>query len=198
MDADEDAFDPDQDARDYREVAQSLPVYCVSSRAYQKLSGRLKNDSVLVEGFIESEDTEIPGLQEHAIRMTEEGRIRISRRFLNDLAQLLSSMKLWSGDDGRVPLNSKEQSDQKTDEAFLRAKLMELQRVSGLTASLFSCRFVLTATCQDLATAVQESITTFQEALTTQLFENFDRLIPEASSKAVTIARYVGSYDTTC
>ena len=32
-------FNPDVDARDYEEVARSLPVFCVSSRAYQKLQG---------------------------------------------------------------------------------------------------------------------------------------------------------------
>jgi chromosome segregation ATPase len=37
-DADADAFDPTKDIRDYEEVARNLPVFCVSSRAYQKLS----------------------------------------------------------------------------------------------------------------------------------------------------------------
>ncbi|KAI7481324.1 hypothetical protein KC351_g6460 [Hortaea werneckii] len=37
-------FDPEEDLRDYDEVARNLPVFCVSSRAYQKLSGRLKKD----------------------------------------------------------------------------------------------------------------------------------------------------------
>lgn len=32
-------FDPDVDKRDYEEVARSLPVFCVSSRGYQKLQG---------------------------------------------------------------------------------------------------------------------------------------------------------------
>ncbi|KAI6827790.1 hypothetical protein KC340_g9470 [Hortaea werneckii] len=37
-------FNPEEDLRDYDEVARNLPVFCVSSRAYQKLSGRLKKD----------------------------------------------------------------------------------------------------------------------------------------------------------
>lgn len=37
-------FDPDVQLRDYDEVAKQLPVYCVSSRGYQKLCGRLKKD----------------------------------------------------------------------------------------------------------------------------------------------------------
>ena len=34
---DEENFDPAKDIRDYDEVARSLPVFCVSSRGYQKL-----------------------------------------------------------------------------------------------------------------------------------------------------------------
>ncbi|KAK3067558.1 hypothetical protein LTR53_015506 [Teratosphaeriaceae sp. CCFEE 6253] len=41
---DPDNFDPTQDARDYEQVARDLPVFCVSSRAYQKLAGRFKKD----------------------------------------------------------------------------------------------------------------------------------------------------------
>lgn len=55
---DADNFNPDEDIRDYGEVAQSLPVFCVSSRAYQKLSGRLKRDRG-VPGFNSLEETEV-------------------------------------------------------------------------------------------------------------------------------------------
>ncbi|KAL2015624.1 hypothetical protein VTK56DRAFT_5081 [Thermocarpiscus australiensis] len=43
---DEANFDPEVDIRDYDAVAESLPVFCVSSRAFQKLSGRLQKDDV--------------------------------------------------------------------------------------------------------------------------------------------------------
>ena len=55
---DEDNFNPDDDLRDYDEVARSLRVFCVSSRAYQKLSGRLQKDFD-VPGFQSSEETEV-------------------------------------------------------------------------------------------------------------------------------------------
>ena len=42
---DPDQFNPEQDLRDYTEVARSLPVFCVSSRAYQKIRGRLQRDN---------------------------------------------------------------------------------------------------------------------------------------------------------
>ncbi|KAL8759598.1 MAG: hypothetical protein Q9199_000642 [Rusavskia elegans] len=61
---DENNFNPDEDARDYDEVARSLPVFCVSSRGYQKLRGRLRKDPA-VPGFTSVEETEIPALQAH-------------------------------------------------------------------------------------------------------------------------------------
>lgn len=53
-------FNPEEDLRDYAEVARSLPVFCVSSRAYQKLCGRLQRDKA-VPGFATVEETEVSG-----------------------------------------------------------------------------------------------------------------------------------------
>jgi hypothetical protein len=61
---DPDQFNPEQDLRDYTEVARSLPVFCVSSRAYQKIRGRLQRDNN-VGGFSSAAETEIPALQVH-------------------------------------------------------------------------------------------------------------------------------------
>ena len=61
---DEENFNPDSDVRDYEEVARSLPVFCVSSRGYQKLCGRLEKDAE-VTGFTTKEQTQIPLLQAH-------------------------------------------------------------------------------------------------------------------------------------
>ena len=55
---DEANFNPDEDVRDYEEVARSLPVFCVSSRAYQRLSGRFKKEKD-VPGFVDIEETEV-------------------------------------------------------------------------------------------------------------------------------------------
>ncbi|RWA04254.1 hypothetical protein EKO27_g10851 [Xylaria grammica] len=100
---DDETFDPDQDTRDYDKVAQSLPVFCVSSRAYQKLSGKLEKDDFQSHGFSSIEDTEIPKLQEHAKQLTEARRTSHCRHFLNDLSRLVNSMKLWSADDSTGP-----------------------------------------------------------------------------------------------
>lgn len=50
IEEDEENFDPDVDLRDYDKVAETLPVFCVSSRAFQKLSGRLVRDKLTALG----------------------------------------------------------------------------------------------------------------------------------------------------
>jgi hypothetical protein len=92
-------FNPEVDARDYDEVARSLPVSCVSSRAYQKLKNRLQKDKA-VPGFKDVEETEIPKLQAHCRKLTEAGREAACKRFLTNLTQLLNSLRLWSSNDG--------------------------------------------------------------------------------------------------
>lgn len=53
---DPDNFNPEEDVRDYDEVARSLPIFCVSSRGYQKLCDRMQKDND-VPGFTTKEQT---------------------------------------------------------------------------------------------------------------------------------------------
>ncbi|EED18160.1 conserved hypothetical protein [Talaromyces stipitatus ATCC 10500] len=92
------SFNPDVDVRDYDKVAQSLPVFCVSSRAYQKLQGRFQKEAN-VPGFQTIEETEVPQLQAHCKKLTEASREANSRRFLNNLDQLLNSLRLLASSD---------------------------------------------------------------------------------------------------
>lgn len=94
IEEDEANFDPDEEIRDYDALARNLPVFCVSSRVFRKLSARLENDTVRTDGFKSLNDTEIPQLQEHARILTETRRVTTCRLFLNELNQLLNSMKL--------------------------------------------------------------------------------------------------------
>ncbi|OJJ70533.1 hypothetical protein ASPBRDRAFT_56321 [Aspergillus brasiliensis CBS 101740] len=80
---------------DYDELERNLPVFCVSTRAYQGLRGRT-DMAKIVAGFSKLEETEIPLLQRHCVRLTEKAREGSSRRFLTQLNQVLQSMKLWS------------------------------------------------------------------------------------------------------
>ncbi|KAI0481588.1 hypothetical protein F4859DRAFT_512731 [Xylaria cf. heliscus] len=84
-------FDPDKEFRDYAGIGHSLPVFCISSLAYQALA----NDEQ-VAGFRSINDTGIPQLRAHTKQLTEATRITKAKLFLNDLAQTLNSLYLWS------------------------------------------------------------------------------------------------------
>ncbi|OCT44484.1 tat pathway signal sequence [Cladophialophora carrionii] len=81
-------FDPEIDRRNYDEVARNLPVFCVSSRAYQKLRGRLQKDKS-PPGFTHIDETEMPALQAHCIQLTTASRMT-----------LLNSLRLWASNEG--------------------------------------------------------------------------------------------------
>ncbi|KAL9025304.1 MAG: hypothetical protein Q9196_005847, partial [Gyalolechia fulgens] len=107
---DEENFNPDTEVRDYDEVARSLPVFCVSSRGYQKLQGRFRKDPP-VPGFTNIEETEIPALQAHCGKLTETGRAANCRAFINKLSSLLNSLTIWASSDGTGANLTKEQKD---------------------------------------------------------------------------------------
>jgi hypothetical protein len=119
-------FNPENDVRDYDEVARSLPVFTVSSRAYQKLMGRLVKDKD-IPGFTTVEETQIPQLQEHAKKTTEAGRQANCRRFLNSLSQLLNSLRLWASSDGSS--NNLTEMQKWHEVTFLKDKLGTLDKV---------------------------------------------------------------------
>ena len=124
---DEENFNPDAETRDYEEVARSLPVFCVSSRGYQKLQGRLQKDPS-VPGFKSIEETEIPQLQAHCRKLTEAGRAASCKRFLNNFSQMLNSLTMWASSDGT---GAHLTAEEKAKEAkFLQGSLKKLESVS--------------------------------------------------------------------
>lgn len=126
VEADEENFNPDVEIRDYEQVARDLPVFCVSSRGYQKLQGRLKKDPK-VPGFKSIEETEIPQLQAHCGKLTEKGRAANCKRFINNLSLLLNSLALWASDDGTgVNMTADEK---KREDKLLEKSLKGLERV---------------------------------------------------------------------
>ena len=125
---DEENFNPDAEIRDYDEVARGLPVFCVSSRGYQKLQGRLRKDHHIT-GFTCIEETEIPQLQAHCEKLTETGRSANCRTFINKLSQLLNSLTLWASSDGT---SANMTAEQKAREArYLQKGLKSLESVSA-------------------------------------------------------------------
>ncbi len=123
---DAELFDPDFQQRNYSEVAAQLPVFCVSSKAYQKMCGRLEQDES-VSGFPSLEDTEIPGLRKHAQDIVRETRVATLHMFFNLLSQFLTSIKMQVVVSTQ-PLNLQE--DLREQELkFLKDSVRKLRRV---------------------------------------------------------------------
>ncbi|KAH7392794.1 hypothetical protein BKA66DRAFT_567533 [Pyrenochaeta sp. MPI-SDFR-AT-0127] len=131
---DEDNFNPDEELRDYDQVARSLPVFCVSSRAYQKMCGRLQKDDG-VPGFTTREETELPQLQAHCKKLTEGGRIQTCRTFLLSFCQLLTTFNLWASNDGTGVRMSDD--DKRRQVSHLKRRLKELE--TGLEEAVLAC-----------------------------------------------------------
>ena len=159
-------FDPEKDARDYDEVAKSLPVYCVSSRGYQKLMGRLKKDAD-VHGFKDVVETEIPQLQAHCKKLTEAGREGACRRFLNSLSQLLNSLRLWSSSDGVVRMLSEGQL--KRESLWLEDRLTKFDKVRKVFFALYWRLTKLTHSSSHLSGRLNTFATNLQKKSRTAL-----------------------------
>ncbi|GKT60910.1 tat pathway signal sequence [Colletotrichum tofieldiae] len=88
-------FNPDQPRRDYNKIKAGLPVFCISSRAYQKLKGMMQHEDFNASGYRSLDDTGIPGLQAHAQKLTESNRNARCRLILTKLWSLLTSIACW-------------------------------------------------------------------------------------------------------
>ncbi|KAK6003880.1 hypothetical protein QM012_008730 [Aureobasidium pullulans] len=161
-DEDPDTFNPEEDLRDYDKVAKELPVFCVSSRAYQKLSGRLVKDNA-VRGFTDVEQTEIPALKLHCKKLTENVRSIKSRRFLTLLNQLCTSLALWSSNDGSGAIKTDQQKD--AEQRFLARNLKDLEKA--------------------LEKDVHATLTEITETMNENIFENYGTAISAAANAAL-------------
>ncbi|KAG9195536.1 hypothetical protein G6011_00657 [Alternaria panax] len=169
---DEDNFNPDEELRDYDQVARSLPVFCVSSRAYQKMCGRMQKDDE-VPGFVTPEETEVPQLQAHCRKLTEGGRIQTSRAFMTSVCQMLNTFSLWASNDG---IGLKMSSEEKQKQiVYLQRRLSEL--TEGLEAAIRAC------------------IREMRSELKSQIFDKCPELINEAIQTAPTTAHAWGYKD---
>jgi hypothetical protein len=168
---DEDNFNPDEDQRDYDKVANSLPVFCVSSRAYQQMCGRLQKDDT-VPGFETPDETEIPQLQAHCRKLTEAGRIQTARTFLLSLCQQLTTFSIWASEDGT--------GLKMTDDDRLQQKVYLDKRLSQLEKGL-----------EDL---VRTCLRVMKTAMNEQIFDKYPDLINEAISAAPDTAQKWGAH----
>ncbi|PVH98719.1 hypothetical protein DM02DRAFT_719195 [Periconia macrospinosa] len=166
---DEVNFNPDEDRRDYDKVARSLPVFCVSSRAYQKMSGRLQKDA-RVPCFVKPEETEVPQLQDHCKQLTVAVRIQSARKFLLSFLSQLSTFAIWASSDGA---GSNMTDDDRSKQAkHLQRRLDELE--TGFENAVTAC------------------VQTMKKELRSQIFDQYPKLIDEAIRVAPEIAHKWG------
>ncbi|KAK2047267.1 hypothetical protein LZ31DRAFT_611073 [Colletotrichum somersetense] len=91
--------DPDDTTpRDYENMSRQTPVFCTSSRIYQEKRGIVLSDNDSTPGYESEKDTEIPQLQAHAQKMTEELRITKHKEVLSGICQMLNSIAIWAQD----------------------------------------------------------------------------------------------------
>ncbi|KAK2056078.1 hypothetical protein LY76DRAFT_660553 [Colletotrichum caudatum] len=99
LDRQDAAFEPDDATpRDYEDMSRQTPVFCTSSKVYREIRGIVLSDDDSTPGYETEEDTEIPQLQAHAQRMTEELRINKHKEVLSGICQLFNSIAIWALD----------------------------------------------------------------------------------------------------
>lgn len=158
-------FDPEDDARDYDDVAVSLPVFCTSSFAYQTLSGRFRQDGT-TPGFSNLQETEIPQLQDHAIFLTRAARSDTARRFLELFFQQLNSLSIWAV--SKTTQDQLSASEKQAEAAHLQTALGELR--------------------QDLDLLAGKIIIECKDSLKKSLFKGFEVSSAQAEAAAIAIA----------
>ncbi|KAL9577290.1 MAG: hypothetical protein Q9212_006460 [Teloschistes hypoglaucus] len=87
LDCDADRNVKSQSTRDYDALKKELSVFCISAKAYQSLRKRRGKDTS-VAGFDNDEQTEVPKLRKHCMKLAKKLRLQGYRRFINHLFSL--------------------------------------------------------------------------------------------------------------
>lgn len=124
-----------------------LPVFCISNNAFQAI--RINKAKVEFPGFQNLDQTEIPKLRAHAIRLAELGRVTHCRKSLNGALQLLQSIGIWTAE----PRQGRSHT-----EAYLKniieTKISYLRVVSTLGTYWRAPRLIIRRTSRRLPTRV--------------------------------------------
>ncbi|KAI1086424.1 hypothetical protein F5B19DRAFT_498373 [Rostrohypoxylon terebratum] len=106
-------------------------IFSVSSKAYSLLCGEREDNSFRGRGYISTQETEIPQLQDYTMKTTEAERVDNYQIFFNDFLQLVNSIALWllryeveakdPVDDGAQRFETQSKKDLETLEKALHA-----------------------------------------------------------------------------
>ncbi|KAL0930832.1 Nuclear GTPase SLIP-GC 4 [Colletotrichum truncatum] len=141
-DSQEDTQQLQADQPDYNKIGQDLPVFCISSRGYQQLRGRMKKDR-RVAGFVSLDDTEIPALREHTLELANRIQVRHFKHHMSEISRLLGMMDLFiAGDMASTALSSQEKE---AETQYLQKSLEKLGTTLGelLSTCMKECRSIV-------------------------------------------------------
>ncbi|KAF9886926.1 hypothetical protein FE257_010667 [Aspergillus nanangensis] len=157
-----------QPMRNYEKLKNDLPVFCISTRAYQKLRGRLRKETK-VAGYSDIEDTEIPLLQRHCLALTERARETSARRFLVKLRQVLQSLSIWSTVTNPTGLVSEDKRNELKTSFDLIVKCMR----------------------KDMENSVKELFGALREVFKLNIYNNLDRVSKHGTKEfPLTVSRW--------
>ncbi|KAK1457104.1 hypothetical protein CMEL01_16115 [Colletotrichum melonis] len=127
---------------DYEQIDRDLPVFCISSRGYQQLRGRMKKDHRVV-GFTSLDDTGVPGLRDYTLEQAAAIQASHFRHHLSEICRLLGALDLFfAGDVANLKLSENEKK-QKTQS--LGVALTKLGKALGeaVTKCMEDCKSVV-------------------------------------------------------
>ncbi|EXF81114.1 hypothetical protein CFIO01_08210 [Colletotrichum fioriniae PJ7] len=127
---------------DYEQIGKNLPVFCISSRGYQQLRGRMKKDYRVV-GFTSLDDTGIPGLRDHTLEQAAAIQASHFRHHLSEICRLLGALDLFlAGDVANLKLS---ENEKKLETKTLGVALTKLGKALGeaVTKCMEDCKSVV-------------------------------------------------------
>ncbi|OLN81839.1 Nuclear GTPase SLIP-GC 4 [Colletotrichum chlorophyti] len=108
---------------DYEKIGKDLPVFCISSRGYQQMRGRMKKDQRVV-GFTTLEETEVPGLRNHTLDLAAAIQACHFRHHISEVCRMLGALDLFvAGDTANLKLSDKEKEAETKNLETALAKL---------------------------------------------------------------------------
>ncbi|KAJ0318258.1 hypothetical protein COL5a_010716 [Colletotrichum fioriniae] len=114
-----------QESTNYEQIGRELAVFCISSRGYQQLRGRMKKDARVL-GFNSLDDTGVPGLRNHTLSLTADIQACYFKSHLNDIGRVLQGLDLFlAGDEASLKLS---EAERKEECQFLKTALKNLHK----------------------------------------------------------------------
>lgn len=119
------------------EPPPTCPVFCVSAKAYEQLSGRDRSERL--PGFSTKYDTQIPQLREHCLSASLNAREEHERQFFESLTNFKDELRAWALDTS--PERAIDAQQKATLEAEFESILRDLEQVRCYYLTLLNMNF---------------------------------------------------------